>query len=286
MSVEAPGLYDLEAAEYHADPIAEGSLSQSRAKVLLEEGGPAKFKAAQDGPRVEKKEFDEGTAVHALLLGKGQERLELVDADDYRTKAAQDARDAAYAAGKTPLLPKQLAAVRRIVDQVNPAIREMFTEGDAEVSMFWQHASGLWLRGQADYYIPGVAILDLKTMRDTSNRAFSRAVWDHRYYMQAAWYRRGVEALTGERLPYIIVGVEKTAPYLARAKVLTEDYLAVGEAHMDQAIATYLHCTETGHWPGHPTDVEPLAPPPWADTYLADATITALEALLEGADHD
>ena len=281
MSVEAPGLYDLEAAEYHADPIAEGSLSQSRAKVLLEEGGPAKFKAAQDGPRVEKKEFDEGTAVHALLLGKGQERLELVDADDYRTKAAQVARDAAYAAGKTPLLPKQLAAVRRIVDQVNPAIREMFTEGDAEVSMFWQHPSGLWLRGQMDYYIPGVGILDLKTMRDTTNRGFARATWDLRYYMQAAWYRRGVEALTGELLPYTIVGIEKATPYLARAKQLSEDYLALGEAHMDRAIATYLHCVETDQWPGHSPEVETLNPPPWAGADLANATIAALEALIE-----
>lgn len=279
MSLTA-GLYDLDAATYHGDPIPGGSLSQSRAKVLLEEGGPARFRAAMTEPRVEKREFDEGTAVHALLLGKGGERLTIIEGESYRTKAAQEARDAAYAAGRTPLLTHQYAAVERIVKGVDPTIREMFTGGDAEVSMFWQHNSGLWLRGQMDYYIPGVAILDLKTMRDTTTRGFSRAVWDHRYYMQAAWYRRGVAALTGETLPYVIVGVEKAPPYLARAKELTEDYLAVGEAHMDQAIATYLHCVETDTWPGHPTTVEPLDPPPWASASVADATIAALESMI------
>jgi hypothetical protein len=279
-TITRPGLYDLDAADYHGDPTDEGSLSQSRAKVLLDEGGPAKFHAALTEPRVEKREFDEGTAVHAVLLGKGGERLVHIDGDNYRTKAAQEARDAAYTAGKTPMLTHQRQAVEKIVAGIPTEIRDLFRHGQAEVSMFWRDPSGLWLRGQMDYYIPGVGIIDLKTMRDTTNRAFTRAVWDHRYYMQAAWYRRGVEALTGELLPYIVVGVEKTAPYLSRAKRITEDYLAVGEAHMDQAIATYLHCVETETWPGHPTAIDDLDPPPWASADLAASTITALETLI------
>lgn len=282
MAITEPGLYDLPAAEYHADPVPEGSLSQSRAKVLLDEGGPAKFKAAESEPRVEKREFDLGTTVHALVLGKGEERIVVIDAPDRRKQATKDAIEAAYAEGKTPVLTKEMDRARRVAASLPAWVRDLFTGGQPEVSMFWQHASGLWLRGQMDYYHPAERIVDLKTMRDTSERGFRRAVWDHRYYMQAAWYRRGVEHLTGELLPYLIVGVETEPPYLVRVKRISEDYLAVGEAHMDEAISTYLHCTETGQWPGHPEGIETLTPPPWAADDLAEDTIAALEQLIEG----
>ncbi|UFU03462.1 PD-(D/E)XK nuclease-like domain-containing protein [Ruania suaedae] len=282
-TITKPGLYDLEAADYHSDPVPEGSLSQSRAKVLLDEGGPAIFHHKENSPRVEKKEFDEGTVIHALILGKGMERIEVLDFPNYTTKAAREARDAAYAKGLTPLLTKDMARAQKVADSIPDHIRQLFTGGEAEVSMFWRHTSGLWLRGQMDYYVAGGRIVDLKTMNDTSNRGLSRAVWNLRYYMQAAWYRRGVEAITGERLPYLIVGIEKTAPYLTRAVELTDDYLAVGEAHMDDAIATYLTCVETGHWPGHPDRTQRLGPPPWVRDDIAADTITALEELIEGA---
>ena len=42
-TVTEPGLYAMSDEAYFADPVPGGSLSQSRAKILLQEGGPAKL---------------------------------------------------------------------------------------------------------------------------------------------------------------------------------------------------------------------------------------------------
>lgn len=275
--ITEPGLYDMPAAAYFGDALPAG-LSQSSAKVLLEDGGPARFKAAQELPREEKKAWDLGTTAHALILGEGAERIKVLEFDNFRTKAAQEARDKAYAEGLTPMLTKDYEQADAIAKAVPAAIRDLFTGGQAEVSMLWQHPSGLWLRGQMDYY--GHAIVDLKTMNDASKWGFERAVHKFRYYFQAAWYRRLVKELTGETLPYLIVGVETAAPHLTRVMELTDDYLAIGERDMDRAIATYLHAVETGVWPGYTDAIEPLDPPHWLATDDASDTIAALEEII------
>ena len=277
--ITEPGLYDMPAAAYFGDALPSG-LSQSSAKVLLEDGGPAKFKAAQELPRVEKSAWDLGTTAHALILGKGIERVEIHDFPNWMTKAAKEAKVATYAEGKTPMLTKDYELAEAMAEAIPASFAALFTGGQAEVSMLWQHESGLWLRGQMDYYSD--AIVDLKTMADASKYGFEKSVHQFKYYMQAAWYRRGVEALTGERLPYLIAGVETKAPHLTRVMEVSEDYLAVGEAAMDRAIAIYLNCTESGEWPGYTTEIEALDPPHWLAVDNADDTIAALEELIGG----
>lgn len=278
--ITGPGFYDLPAAVYHSDPYKGGTLSQSETKILLDEGGPAKYRAQQDLPREEKNEWDLGTAAHALILGKGEEQLVVHQYEDYRTKDAREARDAAYEAGKTPLKPQEWEATKALADAVPGHIRQLFTGGVAEQAMFWRHTTGQHLRGQMDYWVPGSYIADLKTINDSSMRSIEADVWRLRYYYQAAFYRRGVHALTGDWLPYFIVFVEKKAPFLSRVVEVTDDYLAVGEAHMDKALAIHAECTATGEWPGHSDTVHQLLPPPWAANAVADATIAALEDLI------
>lgn len=275
--ITSAGLYDLPAAAYFGDALPT-NLGQSEAKVLLEDGGPAKFAASAMFPRVEKKVWDEGTTAHALILGKGIERVKVLDFPNYMTKDAKAARDLAYFDGLTPMIEKDYAKAVELADAAKAQVGDYFTGGTPEVSMLWQHSSGLWLRGQMDYY--STAIIDLKTMDDASAWGFQRAVNKYRYYFQAAWYRRLVKELTGELLPYLIVGVEKKAPYLTRVMELTEDYLGIGEAEMDTAINTYLTCTETGVWPGYTTDVELLNPPSWLAKDTAADTIAQLEELI------
>ena len=275
--ITEPGLYDMPAAAYFGNALPAG-LSQSSAKVLLEDGGPARFKSALELPREEKAAWDLGTTAHALILGKGAEQIEVESFPNFMTKAAKEWRDGVYAEGKTPMLTKDYAKARAIADALPAYARDLFTGGQAEVSMLWQHPSGLWLRGQMDYY--GHAIVDLKTMADASKWGFERAVHKLRYYFQAAWYRRLVKELTGETLPYLIVGIETAAPHLTRVMEVTDDYLAIGERDMDRAIALYLECTESGVWPGYTDVIEPLGPPHWLATNDASDTIAALEEII------
>ena len=83
---------------YHADPAPGGSLSASGAKLLLPPSCPALYQCAGLGRRPPKAEFDYGTAAHMYVLGAGPV-IVLIDAPDWRTKAAQDAREEARAQG-------------------------------------------------------------------------------------------------------------------------------------------------------------------------------------------
>lgn len=285
MKITEPGIYDIDPGDYHQLTHIDGEpvLSQSAAKALLEEAGPARFRAEQDGPRIEKKAFDLGTATHALLLGKGEERLVHLDFPDYRTKAAREARDAAYADGATPLLAHEWERLQTTAEQIPDHVKDWFTSGRAEVGLFWQHESGLWLKGQLDYVTDG-GIIDLKTARSTTTWDFEAHAYRYGYHVQAGHYQAGYHLLTGARLPYYIVTVDLERPTLSRVWQVPDAYLTYGATQMERAIEIYLDCTEQGEWPAYPAEPATLNPPRWAQNVLAEtqaaAEIAALEQLL------
>lgn len=265
VAITKPGLYDLAPDVYHGDPVPEGSMSVTRSKVLLTEGGAAKFAYRAQFGAENKPEFDFGNLAHALALGKGAERLTVVDADSWRTKAAQAARDKAYAEGKSPVLKKDIHVAEDMAEQLDKHTEASEAlSGRHEVAMFWKRTDGLWLRGQLDAYVEGSHIGDYKTAVDASGPGFIRAAWNYRYYMQAAWYQHLLLELTGDKLPFRFVAQEKTAPYLVSVWEPSRDYLELGIRDMDEAIQTFQSCSQLGQWPGYSTEVQLLTPPDWA----------------------
>ena len=106
-----PGIYaGIDETVYHADsdlaPELGRSLSQSGAKTLL--ASPARFAWERDHGRPPKDAYDLGTLVHALVLRSRDDRIRVVDARDWKTKRAQEARDEARAGGMVPVLRSQL----------------------------------------------------------------------------------------------------------------------------------------------------------------------------------
>ncbi|MNW61807.1 hypothetical protein D3C74_398950 [compost metagenome] len=59
--------------------------------------------------------------------------------------------------------------------------------------------------------------------------------------------------MTGKKLPFVFVNVEKTAPYLVSVTELDEDALDFGHMMIERATRIYKECTETGVWQGYPT---------------------------------
>lgn len=256
--------YDMPAADYRTSIAPDGSaiLSSTRAKTLLLEAGPAKYRHLQFSPE-KKKEYDLGNAAHAFALGKDGDRLVLVDADSWRTKAAQEARDDAYAGGKTPLLPSDMVTAQDMATELRKHEQAMESlAGETEVSMFHQVDGGLWVRGRIDV-MADEWTTDYKTARDASTRFLTDA-FRLGYHMQAAWYRRMRHWLTGELLPYRIVAQESTAPYLVSVWEFDSTLLELGELDMDESIRIYNACTTSGQWPGYPTEIQPLTLPEWA----------------------
>jgi hypothetical protein len=255
-TVEAPAIVDgLSAEAYHADVT---SISSSGLRALLNPGCPAQFKYDREHPQAPKREFDMGNAVHAEVLGEGHDIVE-IDFPDYKKKDAQVERDAAYAAGKVPLLPKE----RMQVDAMAKAIREhplagpLFAPGSGipERSIYWTDpATGVRCRVRPDWLkqLPGMTLcVDLKTIRDAAPDTISRAIRDHNYHQQDPMYIDGIEAagLAPDGCRFIFVFVSKIAPYLITVRELTDQDRDIGRARNERALRIYAECTANDEWP-------------------------------------
>ena len=104
--------HDMPADEYHAHPALNASTLKAVARHPL-----AKVRYDLDH-RQYKPEYNLGEAAHSLILEQDASGLVIVDFPDYRTKEARISRDAALAAGKTPLLPHEHDQVRAMRDAV------------------------------------------------------------------------------------------------------------------------------------------------------------------------
>ncbi|MFB7244580.1 PD-(D/E)XK nuclease-like domain-containing protein [Streptomyces populi] len=276
--VTEPGIYpDMPINVYHGDPVPGGSLSSSGARKLLAPGCPAQFKYDRDHPQPHKKEFDLGHAAHLLVLGEGPE-LEVIDFPDWRKKDAQIQRDEAYLAGKVPLLTKDHDMVQAMAEAIrqHPTAGPLFAPdaGIAEQSLFWQDTRhGVWRRARPDWmphrHEDGrLIVVDYKTAKAVDDDALQRAVYEHGYHAQAAWYLDAVKALglaSGQEPAFVFVFQAKTAPYLVHLVELDFPALTLGAARNERALSRYAECQRTDNWPGFNDRITYLPLPPWAE---------------------
>lgn len=274
-TVTEPGVWpNMPEDTYHLDPVEGGSLSSGGARTMLEPGGPAKFHHARRHPRTgSTKAFDLGHAVHTEVLGVGA-GIKVVDADSWRTKTARVAREAAYAAGQTPVLAEDYWRVRQMASAVldHPAAGPLFTaDGGAEQSLFWiDQDTGMWCRARHDKPIRDRAghlvVVDLKTCEKADEASVQRSVGKYGYHQQDQWYRRAAVALGLDDDPgFVFVFVEKESPHLISVKQIDAEALEVGHRRNDAALRIYAECTRTGVWPatGYGDDFAEISLPPY-----------------------
>lgn len=266
--VTGPGLYPaLDESAYHADtalaPELGRSLSSSGAKTILD--SPARFAYQRQHPVV-KDAYDFGHVVHGMILGSGSE-VHVVHADSWRTKAAQEERDTARDAGEVPLLVadyERALAVQAAV-MAHPVAGAIFSRaGEAEQSLYWiDDDTGITCRGRIDWLLPN-AIVDLKSAANAAPAKWSRNLVDFGYALQSAWYTDGLAAITGERLPFVHVVVEKEPPHLVAVYQVDHEALAYGAERAAEARRLFAECESSGQWPGYSSEIELVSLPAWA----------------------
>jgi hypothetical protein len=267
-----PGIYDgISSADYHKDP----ALGSTSLKTLATKT-PAHYQHDKTHPKFSDA-FTLGTAAHSLILEQDVSNFVAVDADNWLTKAAKEAKAAALAAGQQPLLRKEVEQVKSMRDAVmaHPVARELFTGHKAEQSVFWKE-DGLTLKCRPDAWKPGL-LVDLKTTVDANPATFGKTAYNFGYHQSAAHYIDGVKAATGEELPFLFVLVEKTAPYLVSVVELDWEAIDYGRQLNDRAKRIFRECVTTNNWPGYPA-VEPIELPNYAvyemDELLGNTEVT------------
>jgi hypothetical protein len=270
--VDAPGLYSISESAYHLDPVPGGSLSASGAKRLLE--CPAKFRWEQTHP-VHKSVYDLGHAAHKYVLNEGADIRE-IDAANYLTKAAKEAKKDAYAAGMIPLLTHEHETVKAMAAMIrrHPIASILFdpANGTPEQSIFWfDEEFGVMRRSRLDW-LPNpqsngrLIIVDYKSAASADPNVISRSVASFDYHMQDDTYREAVQAvgLGGDDTAFLFVFQERTPPYLVTVVELDAEARQVGHERNRRALEIYRDCSASGYWPGYSDSIELISLPKWA----------------------
>lgn len=281
--ITVAGLYpNIPESEYHADPVVGGSLSVSGAKKLIPPGCPAIFDFERKHGGKHSKAMDAGTRAHALVLGKGEEQIAMLDYPNYTTKDAQRDKKAAIAAGKIPTLPHELAEAMAIRDAVfnDPEARALLDDvSDVELSMFWQDAeTGIWLRGRLDAlaWRGRPTIVDLKKTKDSSPESFAKSIAEYRYDMQDRHYRDGLAVilsgypgeLTADDIDFRFIAVATDDQHLVMVYELGADDTMRADESNRAARDTYRKCAQRGEWPKWSDSTMPLSLPRYAQTRI------------------
>lgn len=272
--VDTPGIYDLPEDAYHSDPVPGGSLSSTGARKLLPPSCPARFRYDADNSPASKPQFDFGSAAHKLVLGAGPE-IVVIDADSWRTKAAKEERDGAYAGGAIPLLAHEWDTVARMSKAIrsHPIASALFDPdaGKPEQSLFWTHdPTGVWRRARLDW-LPDptsdgqLVIGDYKTTTAADPDSIAKTVARFGYHQQAAWYLDAVDALLDDPAVFVLVFQEKEPPYLVTVVELDVEAIKLGRRLNNRALNIYAECVALDTWPGYADrHVEAVSLPAWA----------------------
>lgn len=293
MRIESPGIYTaILADDYHADPCPEPSLSSSVGRLLLNR---SPLHAWHSHPRLnpefdssdESRGADIGKSVHRIVLGKGGDIVE-IEANNFMTKAAKEERDAAYAAGRIPLLTKDMKVVsdmaKAALDYLKTFVPGLLGDGClSEAVLAWQEGDA-WCRSMIDRMTAdGLNVLDIKTTATTARADLvARHVFDMGYHFQAAFYERGLNQLLPEhigRRRFLFLFQENEPPFACQLIRLDEAAMTIARKQVMAAIALWQRCIAAGDWPGYPPGVQTVTMPEWQQRAwlareLADPSLT------------
>lgn len=269
--ITRPGLYDIPEADYHRDPVPGGSLSSTTARHLLSMT-PAAVRYEMDHPPAHKDAWDLGSVFHGLVLGRGG-RAQVFPGPWNTNKIKAEIADA-RAAGLVPLTPAKLETAKAMAAAVaeHPIAGPLFQakHGVAEQTIVSTHErTGTPQRSMIDWIdldpkLPPL-IVDLKSTKDVSPYGIWKAVKEYRYHQQDPFYRAQVASLGHDpaEVGFVFVFVDSAPPHQVNVAKLTDEYLAKGWEHNEQAIDLWVRCTETDTWPEYPAEIVEIEMPGW-----------------------
>lgn len=278
-----PGIHTLSMGDYQdAD-----ALSFTGAVKLLPPSCPAKYRYWRDNPEEPTDVFDIGTAAHALVF-RGAHRIDVIDAKNWQTKAAQTAKKDARATGRIALLTDQWQRVQDMAEALwrHPIASALLRGGAFEQSIFWKDThAGIQRKARLDFLPHRTPAdmygVDYKSCANAHPDSCSKALWTYRYCQQAAWYLDAMDAMdltSAYHTPFHFIFQEKTPPYVVTVAQPDTDAIRWGRELNRTAMGIYRECVATQRWGGYDDEVVPISLPTWAEYQLADMDMDAVTA--------
>ena len=144
----------------------------------------------------------------------------------------------------------------------HPEIAPYFENGKAEQAVFGiDPITGELCKCKPDYlaHIKGFNIcIELKSTDDARSQFFKRTASNFYYFQAAAFYQDIMEWSIGRPDLYLIVAVEREAPYGIKVYEVTPEALRRGTDQYRTALNLYHECRLNDHWPLYDTDIDIL----------------------------
>lgn len=285
--IDKPGLLSgIPMDVYLSDPVVAPSLSSSIAITLLQKSPLHAWanhpRNPKRLPRDDSRVASIGTVAHALLLEKSEDNVVVLDPQDYIGKrggvpkgytndAIREARDAAIADGKTPLLLEDMNTCRGMLEAATEYVARseiagIFDQGEAEATAIAQEGP-VWLRARPDWITHDRrVVVHLKTTaRSARPDTFIRGLLPSMGYdLALAFYSRVLAGATGVMPEKSCILVqEQEAPYACSLIGLSPAYADIADRQIENAITTWRECMRAGHWPAYPSRIAYAEPKPW-----------------------
>jgi hypothetical protein len=200
-----------------------------------------------------------GTLAHLAVLEPHRLAEVAVWEGGVRRGKEWDAWNAANA-GRIQAKPEELATARAIGEAVraHPVAAALLDRCEVERSIFWVDPdTGIPCKARLDACKPG-AVIDLKTARDVSPRAFGRAASALDYPGQLGHYGAAWAAETGDIADLYIIAVESDDPHDVAVYQIDHVATHAGLQRRRRYLDTLAECQRTGRWPGQVPDLYPL----------------------------
>jgi hypothetical protein len=243
-----PGIYTrTQVPDYDAiDAINYSSL-----KMLLR--SPKHYRHYLDNGSRETRDMFKGTTSHVAILEP--ERFAI----DYAVFPGKAKRGAAWESFKTEHADVAIIKAGELTEAIamrdavraDPLASAYLSNGRHEVTLVWiDQETGLKLKGRVDWLRNDNVLVDVKTARDATPFFFSGSVAKLLYHVQCAMYLDAVETITGQEARFVVLAIEKSAPYDVVPYAVPEPVLGVGRDEYRRLLRLLIECRKENRWPG------------------------------------
>ncbi len=190
-----------------------------------------------------------GTALHIMALEADQWPALVAVSPPTSTKTTNIWKEHVKAnPGKLCLTPADVEAVSQMMHSLheNPEAFRLMTEpGRNELTVFWQHPSGLKCKTRFDRLTDSGTIVDIKTAADPKPDAFGKQIGNLGYHYSADFYRKCALLSLGyvTQFRHLAVGKSETVVCELGAR-----FKAIANREVDWAIEELVTCQAEGNW--------------------------------------
>lgn len=221
------------------------------------------------------RKFDLGKAAHNLLL-EGGDKLLVINPEGHRNKptkadpeggipdgwtnaAMREARDAAYDAGKAPLLPSEMKQVQDMACMAKDSMKRMgisFMDFETEKNIVFK-VGDTHCRARVDMLRDdGKLRIDYKTTSARTPDSWIRGyLTSMGHDIQDDFHNRAVEAITGCKPRSLFLVQQDFGEFDCFWIELSPAMKEVARVKVDRSLDKWRACLAADHWPGWPAEV-------------------------------